>query len=96
MTRKEFNLKIFKHLSERKFFENFFDGETCDEIYETLADCIQDFPDQRFGQIMTNYIYPDYRQRTEHSLNQIMDVLFYGIDMDPFYEESEDTFNRLV
>ena len=96
MKRQDYNLMITEHLNKRKFFENFFDEETCQKVYETLNDCTMDYPDQRWGQIFTNYVYPDYRQRTENSLNHIMDVLFYGVEMDPFFEESEDTYHRLV
>lgn len=96
MKRQDYNKEIINHLNNRKFFENFFNEEMSVKIYETLEDCIMDYPDQRFGQIFTNYIYPDYRLRTEESLNHIMDMLFYNVKMDPFYEESSETYHRLV
>lgn len=95
MNRKEFNIEILKHLEGKKFFEQFVPNEIAVDMYETLDESIQDYPDQRFGQLMCNYIYPEYRQRTESPLNMIMDMLFYNIQ-DPFFEESESTFNRLV
>lgn len=96
MKRKDFNLKIYEDLKRQNFFGQFFDKKTANRVDETLYDCINDYPEQRFGQIFTNYIYPDYRSRTEPAMNMIIDVLFYGVEMDPFFEESEDTYHRLV
>lgn len=96
MTRQEYNFKIFEQLKSNKFFNNFMDRNMSDEVYEVLEDCIQDYPQQRFGQIFCNYVYPSYRDRDVMELNQVVDMLFYkSTCSDPFYEESEETYNRL-
>ena len=97
MTRQEYNLKIFEQLRNNRFFNNFMERNMSNEVYEVLRDCIQDFPEQRFGQIFCNYVYPTYRDRDVMELNQVIDMLFYGSTCsDPFYEESKETFQRLV
>lgn len=66
-----------------------------EELREYLKDCIKAFPQQRFGQIICNYVCADYRSSevSEHTKN-LMNMLFPG-NPDPFFEESETTFNRL-
>lgn len=51
-------------------------------------------PEQRFGQIMCNYICPDYRDgNISDTTKEIMNKLFPN-DPDPFYEEPWITFKR--
>lgn len=95
MSRQNYNILIFNQLKKSKFFESFMDGQTSEKVYNTLDECILDYPDQRFGQIFTNYVYPTYRDRQDTVLNQVMDMMFYGCTCDPFYEESNETYNRL-
>lgn len=33
------------------------------EILGILADLVEAFPEQRFGQILTNYVFPNYREK---------------------------------
>ena len=33
------------------------------EILKKLETLVDEFPDQRFGQIIANYVFPDYRER---------------------------------
>lgn len=33
------------------------------EILGILADLVEAFPEQRFGQIVANYVFPDYREK---------------------------------
>lgn len=33
------------------------------EILQLLGELVTLFPDQRFGQILCNYVFPDYRER---------------------------------
>ena len=33
------------------------------EILKKLETLVNEFPDQRFGQIIANYVFPDYRER---------------------------------
>lgn len=85
MTRQEANKKlsnIFKMLS------------IGDESFRLqFNELINMYPDQRAGQIITNYICPDYRnlscERTERIITSI-----FTCDLDPFYEESVDTLKR--
>lgn len=32
------------------------------EILRKLSDLIEKYPEQRFGQIIANYVFPDYRE----------------------------------
>ena len=96
MSRQNYNIIILNQLRKSKFFESLMDEQMSGEVYDTLDDSILDYPHQRFGQIFTNYVYPDYRQRQDDVLNRVMDILFYGCTCDPFYEESKETYNRLV
>ena len=52
------------------------------------------FPDQRAGQIITNYIVPEYRTEPTNKSRDILNKLFPG-DPDPFFEESVVTLNRI-
>lgn len=52
------------------------------------------FPQQRAGQIITNYITPDYRSNPSVRTKEILESLFPG-DPDPFFEESVETLARL-
>ncbi len=75
MTRQEANKEIYKLISSMfKYFD--------EELLE--------IPHQRFGQILCNYVYPDYRDVKY----PIMKYLFPG-NPDPFFEESEVTLKRL-
>lgn len=67
-------------------------------IYDSsLQELINTYPEQRFGQIFCNYICPDYRSETPTDKTKIwlMTDLFPK-DMDFFYEEPWETFNRLL
>lgn len=33
------------------------------EILKKLETLVNEYPDQRFGQIIVNYVFPDYRER---------------------------------
>ena len=96
LNRQKFNIQIFNHLTEQKFFEKFVPVETARDMYDVLEDTIYGQKDWRFGQSMCN-IFPYYKDRSEIGLNHIFDMLFYGSSCsDPFYEESEETYKRLV
>ena len=59
---------------------------------ESLA---KEFPQQRAGQIICNYICPDYRDSViSVETKDIMDFLFPD-DPDPFFEESVVTLKRV-
>ena len=59
-------------------------------IFEHFA---KKFPDQRAGQIITNYICYDYREPSELT-KEILEYIFPG-NPDPFFEESKVTLERL-
>lgn len=66
-----------------------------DLIIDTVIPLIDKYPDQRFGQIICNYICPDYRnEKLSPPTKQFMSTIF-PIKMDPFYEESSKTYKRL-
>jgi hypothetical protein len=87
MSRKEFNLKLLEELKKRPEFEM---------IIGYLPELIEKYPDQRFGQLFCNYIFPEYRYRSYlMSIFKFMDEIFPG-NPDPFFEESSETYNRYV
>ena len=59
-------------------------------ILETLSKLVDKYPDLRFGQILVN---SDIIQLEECLLEGERQTVITGID--PFYEESEITWNRL-
>lgn len=78
------------------------------QIYELIKDnsvifsktpeilqCINDFPHQRFGQIICNYICPDYRSAEISSETLALMTALFPNNPDPFYEESIVTLKRL-
>lgn len=87
-TRQEYNMEILK-LFQTKFPEN-------DEIYDDIEYLINQYPDQRFGQIFCNYICPDYRHDRKSVYTNILINKWFGNDiLDPFFEESKETLVRL-
>lgn len=56
-----------------------------------LYNLIEKYPDLRFGQILVN---SDIIQEEEVLLEGERQTVLIGID--PFYEESEDTLNRMM
>lgn len=86
MTRQQANLKIYKLIKDNPVVS--------DKATEILQ-CIIDYTQQRFGQIICNYICPDYRDMEPSAETKaLMSAIFPG-DPDPFYEESVTTLNRL-
>lgn len=64
--------------------------------FPLIEECIESFPLQRFGQIICNYVCPDYRSQDVSSItSHIMESIFPS-DPDPFFEESKTTFKRLT
>ena len=54
-------------------------------ILETLSELVKKYPDLRFGQILVDCDIIEYN------------ITDNGIEViDPFYEESEDTLNRMI
>jgi formiminotetrahydrofolate cyclodeaminase len=84
--RQQYNNKIFDLIKDNIVISN---------VKDTLKELIDTYDQQRFGQIICNYICPDYRD-SEQSIESkaIMDALFNNVKCDPFYEESFETYNR--
>lgn len=84
MTRKDWNKKIVEYLGT--FKNNLLNIDKLIELY----------PDQRFGQLVCNYICPDYRSEYKSLLTIMIMKELFDIDFDPFFEESKNTFDRLT
>lgn len=90
MNRQEYNKKILDFLIEKEYICE--DSGLCDKLKE----CIETFPQQRFGQIICNYICWDYRDKTISDFTEkFMNTVFPG-NPDPFFEESKYTYYRLT
>lgn len=88
MTRLEANLKIAKILKNSD-----------DELFKALGNVFESaakqYPDQRAGQIVTNYFCGDYRSPNPcDQTKKILEYMF-PIKFDPFFEESTETLNRM-
>lgn len=89
MERQKYNRMILELLKKDEFFEFHMSDEKAEEVYDVLEDAIREYPNQRFGQILCNYI--------DFDNPDITSMLFYkSRTSDPFYEESKSTYNRLV
>ena len=86
MTRLEANLKIAEILKNTAW-----DSEA--KQFEELA---RKYPQQRAGQIMCNYMMPDYRDSNPCKETMMMRDFFFLGNPDPFFEESEVTLKRLI
>lgn len=86
--RQEFNLEIAKWLREHDFL-------VVRAIAGKFEELAKQYPQQRAGQIICNYICPEYRDENPTIVTkQIMEGLFPG-NPDPFFEESYETLKRL-
>lgn len=92
-TRQEFNFKIAELLKEMPIGKlQLSTKHNFAEMFEVMAGV---YSQQRAGQIICNYICPDYRSLESCTNTKlIMDSLF-PISMDPFFEESSETYKRL-
>lgn len=88
MTRKEANLKIAEILKGMAISRR-------NELAHGLKTLALTYPDQRAGQLITNYITHDYRNDVVSDFTkEILEKLFPGIP-DPFFEESVVTLKRI-
>ena len=86
--RQEFNFEIAEWLREHDFL-------VVRAIAGKFEDLAKQYPQQRAGQIICNYICPDYRDESPNIVTkQITEGLFPG-NPDPFFEESYETLKRL-
>lgn len=96
MTRQEANFKIANILKDLPIGNLQFhltDGTAI--LFSEFFKCLsEEYPQQRAGQIICNYICPDYRfQNISEETKTIMETLF-PINFDPFFEESTITLER--
>ena len=84
--RQEYNKKILEKVSDAPWMTN----RLRDKIQEMIEMC----PDQRWGQIFVNYIWPVlYDQENPEKIIEIQD--YFGWIYDPFFEESKETYNNI-
>lgn len=101
MNRQKYNRKIYQHLAIddgfNKIINKYYPSKDSSDLFFTyLDDVIESHPDQRFGQIMCNYVIKDYRDsEINDSTTDIKEYLFPG-NPDPFFEESHYTYYRLT
>lgn len=86
--RQDFNRVILTQL-EKKY------GDQYKHLWQPISQCIEGIPQQRFGQIICNYILPDYRCSFPSEITQNFMSQIFPNDPDPFYEESYTTLKRI-
>lgn len=87
MTRQEANYKIYKLIKDNVV--------VIPEFHNLILKCIAQYPQQRFGQIICNYVCPDYRCEDPTIETKTFMNAIFPENPDPFYEESVETYNRL-
>lgn len=88
MTRQEANYKILDILKARYPHYSI--------IYPGIKVFIDKFVDQRFAQIVCNYVCPDYRDSFPSMYTDSIMAEWFPGNTDPFYEESVETLKRLT
>lgn len=97
MNRLEYNQKIYDILKDseigktRMLYSNF----AFKSIAEQFKEFIEEYPNQRAGQIFCNYICYDYREECPRIETTVIMGTLFPNNYDPFFEESSETFNRL-
>lgn len=82
MKRQEANFEILKILKNES-----------DRFLTFLNTIIEQYPNQRFGQLICNYVCNDYTSLEPSNFTKfLMSELF--ITSDPFFEESSETLER--
>ena len=89
MTRQEANREIAKHLKESEY-------QTIRTIAEEFEKLVELYPEQRAGQIICNYICPDYRRSNVSVKTRVIQRILFQYDYDHFFEESTVTLKRLT
>lgn len=80
-TRLEYNEKILELIKD----------EVSDDTYTLLAEKVHEFPQQRFGQLIVNYLY------ISNTVEKEVQKIFPSYPQrDPFFEESSETCERLL
>lgn len=84
--RQEANLKIADILK----------GTRWHQLAIQLEALSKEFPQQRTGQIVCNYICPDYRDQITSVETQATMNFLFPENPDPFFEESVITLKRII
>lgn len=80
-TRLEYNEKILELIKD----------EVSDGTYALLEEKVHEFPQQRFGQLIVNYLY------ISNTVEKEVQKIFPSYPQrDPFFEESSETYDRLL
>lgn len=85
--RQGFNRMILVSIAEDSFVKSH---------YSDFERLIEQYPDQRFAQIVCNYICPSYRDQEPDPVEKSFMMRIFPNNPDPFYEESNKTLNRLI
>ena len=85
--RQEANYKILDILKDKYPEYNY--------IYNDIKKLVSQFEHQRFGQIICNYVCPDYRSSVVSEITSDIMNKWFPINFDPFFEESTETLKRL-
>lgn len=64
------------------------------EYFSKIYKYVEKYPNQRFGQICCNYVFPDYREQPSDLCKEFLTTIF-KLDCDPFFEESLITLKTL-
>jgi hypothetical protein len=86
-SRQSYNYDIIKLL-----YDNYPQFSEC---FPYIEEAIDKYPQQRFGQIICNYICSDYRDNQVSLFTTEFFNTIFPNDPDPFFEESKETFKRL-
>lgn len=86
--RQDFNRDILTRLKNKY-------GDQYKHLWQPITQCIEGMPQQRFGQIICNYILPDYRCSFPSDITKDFMTRVFPINQDPFYEESYATLKRI-
>ena len=97
MDRQEYNKKICDYLLSNEEFISKLESVDADLTFiNTLYLLIEDHPQQRFGQLVCNYMTPDYRNATPSDVTLWLQEYLFPGNPDPFFEESKVTYYRLT
>ena len=98
-SRKTYNEKCLNILKfNDKFNKALIRHDNLTYFFDKTKKMINNHPEQRFGQILCNYILPNYQFDLDYADdkdNELMNIVFENYFNDPFFEESIDTYNRL-
>lgn len=70
-------------------------GTPWNQVAIQLEALAKEFPQQRAGQIVCNYICPDYRDAVSSVETQALMNFLFPENPDPFFEESVATLERV-